>query len=218
MATKELTLTIEPRAKLGTTGAHALRHNGKIPAVLYGHGTAPEHLAIDAHAFEELLHRSGRNAIVTLTGGTKKGETALVRVVQYHPVSHHVIHADLQRVSAKENIGAMLAVVTVGVARGLRESGGVMDVVTHELEVEGPADSIPENIEIDVSELGLHEHIVAGDVKLPTGFKMLTPADTTVVSIEASRTERELEEAAAGPAEATQPEVIGESPSAEAGQ
>ncbi|MEO6836501.1 MAG: 50S ribosomal protein L25 [Candidatus Tumulicola sp.] len=216
MATNELKLPIETRAKVGTTGSNALRHAGKIPAVVYGHGAAPEHVAIDAHAFEELLHHGGRNAIVTLTGGEKKGETALVRVVQYHPVSHRVLHADLQRVSANETIGAKLAVVTVGVARGLKESGGVMDVVTHELEIEGPANSIPENIEIDVSELGLHEHITAGDVKLPSGFKMLTPPETTVVVVELSRTERELEEAAAGPLEAAEPEVIGAVPEPEA--
>jgi large subunit ribosomal protein L25 len=218
LAARELKLTIEPRPKLGTTGANALRHAGKIPAVLYGHGAAPEHLAIDAHAFEELLHHGGRNAIVTLAGGAKRGETALVRVVQYHPVSHRVLHADLQRVSAKENIAAKLGVVTVGAARGVREVGGVMDVVTHELEVEGPADSIPEHIEVDVTELGLHEHILAADVKIPSGFKMLTPAETIVVSIEPSRTERELEEAAEAPAEAPEPQVIGETPPAEAEQ
>lgn len=212
MASKELKLSIEARTKVGTTGSNALRHAGKIPAVIYGHGAAPEHVAIDAHAFEELLHRGGRNAIVTLTGGQKRDETALVRIVQYHPLSHHVLHADLQRVSLNETIGAKLAVVTVGVARGIREMGGVMDVVTHELEVEGPANRIPEHIEIDVTELGLHEHVVASDVKLPEGFKMLTPPETTVVAIEPSRTERELEEAAAGPEETPEPEVIGETP------
>ncbi len=212
MANKELKLSVEPRTKVGTTGSNALRHAGKIPAVIYGHGTPPEHLAIDAHAFEDLLHRGGRNAIVTLTGGTKRDETALVRVVQYHPLSRRVIHADLQRVSADETIASKLAVVTVGVPRGIRELGGVMDVVTHELEIEGPANRIPENLEIDVTELGLHEHVTAGDVALPDGFKMLTPADTTVVSIEPSRTERELEEAAGGPTEAAEPEVIGATP------
>lgn len=212
MANKELKLSVEPRTKVGTTGSNALRHAGKIPAVIYGHGTPPEHLAIDAHAFEDLLHRGGRNAIVTLTGGTKRDETALVRVVQYHPLSRRVIHADLQRVSADETIASKLAVVTVGVPRGIRELGGVMDVVTHELEIEGPANRIPENLEIDVTELGLHEHVTAGDVALPDGFKMLTPADTTVVSIEPSRTERELEEAASGPTEAAEPEVIGATP------
>ncbi len=215
MPAKELKLSIESRAKTGTTGSHALRRAGKIPVVLYGHGAAPEHGAVDAHDFAELLHHGGRNAIITLSGGAKRGETALVRAVQYHPVSRSVLHADLQRVSARESITATLPVVTAGVARGIRDSGGVMDVVTHQLEIEGPAGSIPENIEIDVSELDLHDHVTAGDVALPDGFKMVTPADAIVVSIEPSRTERELEEAAAGPAEASEPQVIGETPSPE---
>ena len=208
MASKELALAVEPRTAVGTTSSHALRRAGKIPAVLYGHGAAPQHLAMDARAFDDLLHHGGRHAIVTLTGGPRK-ETALVRTVQYHPVSHRAIHADLQRVSADETITANLAVVTVGVARGIREAGGVMDVVTHELEIEGPANRIPEHLEVDVTNLGVHEHATAADVALPKGFTMRTAPDTIVVSIEPSRTERELEEAAAGPAPAPEPEVIG---------
>lgn len=216
MAVKELKLAIEPRAKVGTTGSNALRHAGKIPAVVYGHGAPPEHIAIEAHAFEELLHHGGRNAIVTLTGSSKRGETALVRVVQYHPISRRIVHADLQRVSADETIAAKLPIVTVGVARGIREFGGVMDVLAHELEIEGPANRIPEHLEADVTELGVHEHLTAAAVPLPDGFTLVTPPETIVVSIEPSRTERELEEAAAGPVEAAEPEVIGETPPAEA--
>ena len=216
MAAKELKLAIQARDRLGTTGSNALRHGGKIPAVLYGHGVATEHLAIDAHAFEELLHHGGRNAIILLTGG-KKNQTALVREVAVHPVTRRVIHADLQRVTADEAISARLAVVAIGVPRGVRELGGVMDVITHELEIEGPASRIPENLEIDVEELGIHEHVMASEVKLPDGFKMLTPADTIVVTVEPSRTERDLEEAAAGPAEAAEPEVIGTPPEDETG-
>ena len=212
MATKESNLSIEHRSKLGTTGASALRHAGKIPAVVYGHGTAPEHVALDAKAFEDLLHRSGRNAIITLTGGGKKSETAMIRELQIHPVSRRVIHADLLRVSADESVSARLAVVTVGAARGVREAGGVMDVVTHELEVQGPANRIPDHLEVDVTELGIHDHVNAGDVQLPAGFTMVTPADTTVVSVEPSRTERDLEEAASGPTESVEPEVIGGAP------
>ncbi|HTA39966.1 MAG TPA: 50S ribosomal protein L25 [Candidatus Acidoferrales bacterium] len=208
MATKDLKLVIEPRSKTGTTGAQGLRAEGKIPAVIYGHGTAPEHVAIDAHVFEDLLHHGGRTGMITLTGGAGKSETALVREVQRHPVSNKVLHADLLRVSANEAVSAERPVVTVGVARGVKDSGGVMDVITHALEIEGPANQIPEHIEIDVTELGLHEHITAGDVKLPAGFKLLTPADQTVVAIEASRTERDVEEAATGPVEAAEPVVI----------
>jgi len=209
VAAKEFKLQVERRAKLGTTGAHALRAAGKVPAVLYGHGLVPEHLAADAHDFAELIHRAGRNAIITLTEGPRKHQTALVREIQIHPVSRRIIHADLQRVSADETIDARLAIVTVGVAEGVRSAGAVMDVITHELEVEGPASKIPEHLEIDVTELGIHEHVTAGEVKLPAGFKLLTPPETIVVSIELSRTARELEEAAAPAEEAAEPEVIG---------
>jgi large subunit ribosomal protein L25 len=218
VANKELNLAVERRTKLGTTGAHALRAAGKIPAVLYGHGVVPEHLALDARAFEDLLHRSGRNAIVSLSDGGRKRQTALVREIQRHPVSRRVVHADLQRVSADETIGARLAVVTVGVAEGVRNSGAVMDVITHEIEVEGPASNIPENLEVDVTELGIHEHVTAGEIALPAGFKLITAPETVVVAIEASRTARELEEAAAPAEEAAEPEVIGaaETPEPEA--
>jgi large subunit ribosomal protein L25 len=212
MPAKELKLAIEQRNKLGTTGASALRREGKIPAVVYGHGAAPEHVAIDARAFDDILHNGGRNTIITLADGHRKGETALVRDVQIDPVSRRIIHADLLRVSADETVSAKLHVVTIGVARGVREFGGVMDVVTHELEVEGPASRIPEQLEVDVSELGIHDHINAGDIPLPDGFALLTSPEAIVVSIEPSRTERELEEAAAGPAEAVEPEIVGAEP------
>ena len=99
----------------------------------------PEHLAFNAREFEDLIHRAGRNAIITLTDGPRKRQTALVREVQTHPVSRRIVHADLQRVSADETIDARLAIVTVGVAEGVRNAGAVMDVITHELEIAGPA-------------------------------------------------------------------------------
>ncbi len=209
MANKEFNLSVEHREKLGTTGAHALRAAGKLPAVLYGHGVVPEHIAVDAHAFEELVHRAGRNAILTLTDGGRKRQTVLVREIQRHPVSRRVVHADLQRVSADETIDARLAIVTVGVAEGVRNSGAVMDVITHELEVAGPANRIPEHLEVDVTALAMHDHITAGEIALPEGFRLLTAPETVVVAIEASRTARDLEEAAAPAEPVTEPEVIG---------
>ncbi len=214
MATKELTIPFERREKTGTSSAHALRAAGKVPAVVYGHGAQPQHVALDAKAFDEALHHGGRTGIVTLSENGKNVETALVREIQVNPVSRKVFHVDLQRVGVHESVHAKLPVVMVGVARGVKDSGGVMDVIAHELDIEGPADELPERLEIDVTELGIHEHVVAGDVKLPKGFKMITPADTTVVVIEASRTASQVEEAAT-PAEQLQPEVIGQKPEGE---
>lgn len=208
-------LGAERRERLGTTGANALRRNGQIPAVLYGHGTEPLHLALDGKTFDELLHHGARSSVITLTMNGKKADTALVRQVSRNPVSRKIEHVDLQRVTAHEAVHAKIPLNTVGVSRGVKDFGGVMDLLVHELEVEGPVDELPDHLEIDVTELGIHQHYTAGEVKLPKNFKLLTSPDTTVVSVEASKTAQHLEEAAAtGAGEQTAPEVIGAKPEA----
>jgi len=213
LAQKELTLPVERRTKTGTTSAQALRRDGKIPGVLYGHGTAPLHLAFEAKLFDDLLHRGARNGLLTLTLDGKKADTVLVREVARNPVTRKIEHVDLQRVSEHEEVRARVPIVTIGTARGVREFGGVMDVLVHELEVEGPVDQLPDHLEIDVSDLGIHQHAGASDIALPNGFKLLTPPDTIVVSVESSKTAQHLEEAAAGATtEQLAPEVIGATP------
>lgn len=215
MASKDLNLPIERRETTGTTSAQRLRRVGKVPGILYGHGSMPLHVAFDQRAFDELLHRGGRNGVITLTMDGKKADTALVRDIARNPVSRFIEHVDLQRVSEHEAVHAKLPLTMVGVPRGVKDFGGVMDVLVHEIEVEAPVDELPDHVEIDVTELGIHQHCSASDVKLPPGFKLLTPADTIVVSVEASKTAQHLEEAAAGTtAEQTTPEVIGAKPEA----
>lgn len=210
-----MTLSIERREKLGTTGANALRRDGKIPGVLYGHGTTPQHIAFDMRAFDELLHHGGRTGIITLMMNGKKSDTALVRQVTRNPVTRGIQHVDLLRVSANEAVRTTIPLTTAGVARGVRDFGGVMDVIVHDLDVEGPANQLPDHLEVDVTDLGIHQHATAADVKLPKNFKLLTPPDTIVVSVEASKTAQHLEEAAAGVgAEQAAPEVIGAEPEA----
>jgi large subunit ribosomal protein L25 len=213
MATKNLTLPIEHRAKIGTAGAQALRRDGKIPGVVYGHGTAPLHVAFDAKTFDELLNKGARTGVLTLTLDGKKSDTALVREVTRNPVSRKIQHVDLQRVSEHESVHAKLPLVAIGTARGVREFGGVLDVLVHDIEVEGPVDEFPDHLEVDVTELGIHQHAAASDIKLPKGFKLLIPADTIVVAVESSKTAQHLEEAASGTAaEQATPEVIGAKP------
>lgn len=205
---QNLSLTIERREGAGSTKAHALRRSGKVPGVLYGHGSS-ERIAIESRALSDLLHQGGRTGLVELKLDGKKFDTALVREVQIDPVSRKPIHVDLQRVSATEKVHAKLPLVTAGTADGVRNMGGVMDLVVHELEVEGPANKLPEHLEIDVTSLGVHQHLSAGDVKLPSGLKLLTAPDTLVVTVESSKTARALEEAEAGAAEQAQPELVG---------
>ena len=211
MAANDLKLTVESRPGNGTSAARALRASGRVPLVLYGHGSPPESLSAELRAFEDLLGHGGRTGMITLTDGGKTKDTALVREIQRDPVSRRIIHADLLRVSAHENVRTRVPVVANGTPRGVRDFGGVMDVLLHELEIEGPVDSLPSKIEIDVNELGIHEHVVAGDVALPEKFTLVTASDAVVIAVEPSKTAHQLEEAAAPTLEeAPQPEVIGE--------
>ncbi len=205
----DLSLTAAPRNRTGSTGANAARKAGKIPAVLYGHGSEPALIEFDAKAFDDLMHRGGRSSLITVKINGKRGETALLRELQRDPLSRRVIHADLQRVSANEEVHSSIPVVTIGVALGVKEFGGVLDVVTHQVEISGPANKIPEHVEVDVTMLSLHDHVTAGAAHLPEGFTMLTPADTILVAVEPSKTATQVEEAAVAAPQA-EPELVGE--------
>jgi large subunit ribosomal protein L25 len=206
-STSKNTLSIESRSATGTTAAHALRRLGKVPGILFGHGTDPLPISVDARSLDDLIVAGGRTRLLSLLIDGSLNETALLRDLQRDPVSRRVIHADLQRVSATESIYASLRIVTVGLAEGVKNSGGVLDVITHEVEVQGPANALPEKIEIDVTALGIHDHITAGEIPLPPSFKMVTPADTVIVTVESSRTAGDVEAAAPAPAAGEVPTV-----------
>jgi large subunit ribosomal protein L25 len=214
-STSKNTLSVESRSATGTTAAHALRHLGKVPGILFGHGSDPLPISVDARSLDDLILAGGRTRLLSLLIDGSTSETALLRDLQRDPVSRRVIHADLQRVSATESIYASLRIVTVGLAEGVKNSGGVLDVITHEVEVQGPANALPEKIEIDVTALGIHDHITAGEIPLPPSFKMVTPADTVIVTVEPSRTAGEVEAAAPAPVAAAEVPTVAETKGAE---
>jgi large subunit ribosomal protein L25 len=203
------TLAAELRAKVGTTSSNALRREGKIPGVLFGHGADPTAIALNARTLAEILHAGGRNRLLTIELDGKR-DTALVRDVQRDPISRRILHVDFQRVGATEEISATLPIVTLGVAKGVAEFGGVLEVVSHTIGVRGPANALPDQIEIDVSELGVHEHLSAGDLKLPAGLKLDVDPATVLVSVAPSTVARQLEEetAAAGTAEGAEVPLV----------
>ncbi len=185
MATKSKTPTLElqPREQAGTTSARALRHAGRVPAIVYGHGAPPVAVAVDRRAIEDIVtaHRQSALLEARVAGAA---DTVVMKAIQRDPVSRAVVHVDFQRVSRTETVTASLPIVTVGISPGVRDQGGMIDVVTHALEVSGPADKMPEEVQIDVSGLNVHEHISAKDVQLPAGFTVLNPPDTIVVTVD----------------------------------
>lgn len=179
-------VTIYPRADVGTTGAKRARAEGKIPGALYGHG-GTQAISVDLKALADLIATGGASHVVDATIDGKH-ESVLLREVQRNPITHRPISADFQRVSQTEAITASIAIVTTGVPVGVKDEGGVMDVVTHALDVKGPAGKLPEQFEVDVNKLAVGDHVSAGDIKLPSGFTLITPSDTVIVAVEASKT------------------------------
>jgi large subunit ribosomal protein L25 len=184
------TVTIELRVHAGTTSARAVRRAGKIPGVLYGHGE-PTAISIGTRALDELLTTGGKSHILDATIGGAH-DSVLLRDVQRDPISRRPIHVDFQRVSKGEAISATVPVTITGSSPAVRD-GAVLDIVSRSIDVKGAADKIPQNITLDVSELTVHSHVTAGELGLPAGFTLITPAEQVIVSVEAPRTAAQAE-------------------------
>ncbi|GAC1444770.1 MAG: 50S ribosomal protein L25 [Vulcanimicrobiaceae bacterium] len=216
MASTTNALAVKRREKTGTTSVAALKKTGFVPGVLFGHGSEPMPIALEAKAFDDLLKAGGKNHLLELTieGGAR--DTALVRDVQRHPITRRVIHADLQRVSATEKITASLPLVTIGTPDGVKNSGGVMDVLVHAIDVTGPANALPEHIEADVSHLKVGDHLTAAEIVLPSNIALAIDGHTMLISIEASKTAAEAEEVAPVAPVAADVPTVGETEAADA--
>jgi len=215
MAKTSPTLKLQLRENPGTIGSRKTRHTGRIPGVIYGHGETPLAISIEGRELGELLHGGRRQNIIDVQLDGKK-DTAMVRDVQLDPVTRRVLSVDLQRISRSDVIYAEVPIVTVGTAVGVRDQGGLMDLVTHEIEVRGPADKIPEEIRVDVSELTIGDNISASELTLGEGIRLITPPDTTIVAIEMPRAEEEPVAAAVAPEGAEGAAAPAEAPAGEA--
>ncbi|MDA8743174.1 50S ribosomal protein L25 [Rubripirellula amarantea] len=192
-------LQVEKREKVGSAATRRLRRGGLVPAVLYGHGEANEHLSVPVKQVQTMLRHHSKT--VTLEGAVK--ETALVNHVHYDPLGIEVLHLDLIRVNLKEEVEVAVPLHTKGQSRGVL-SGGVLLENLHEVEIKCSAGNIPESLVIDVEELDLGQSMTASQIDLPAGVSLVTDADAVVVHVEKPRgAAAETDETAA-----SEPEVI----------
>ncbi len=210
--TTDLTLSVERRATTGTNASHALRSEAKVPGVLYGHGAESIAIAIDRKAFEDLLLAGGRRQMLAIALDGKR-ETVLIRDVQTAHIGRQVRHVDLLRVAANEEVTTTVPVVAVGTATGVKNEGGVLDVVMHDVTITGPAGDLPDHVEIDVSKLGVHGQATAADIALPASVHLDAAPETLIAAVEPSKTAEIVaaDETAAVEA-AAEPEVAAETP------
>jgi large subunit ribosomal protein L25 len=155
------------REEASKKNVHKLRKGGEIPGVIYGHHKDPVHLAIPEHDFWTILHNATSEHLIIeldVDGVDMEDHTTLVRDVQHHPVTGDILHVDFQRISMDENIKVGIPVVLTGVARGVKEFGGILDQGVREVMVATTAASVPEHLELDVSHLMINDTIHVSDL------------------------------------------------------
>ena len=214
----DATLEVVKRDGRGKNEARRLRASGRIPAVLYGskkEGKAPEGVpvAVDPKAVLRILHSdSGANTLINLKFDGSEARV-MVKEYQLDPVSHHLLHADFYQLAMDKAIVVAVPIVVNGEPAGVKQQGGLLDFVTREIEVECLPTDIPEHIDVDVTELMLHQSIRVRDLPGSPAFRIVSEPDTMLVHVvmpkaEESAATAEAEAAVAAPAAPAEPEVI----------
>jgi large subunit ribosomal protein L25 len=206
MATQTSKLSVSTRTEKGKGAARRARREGKVPAVLYGHGTDPQHLHLPARDFAAILRNNGLNAIIELDiEGTS--QLALTKQVDVHPIRNYIEHADLLLVRRGEKVTIEVAIVVEGDAA----PGTLVVSDASVVEVEADALSIPEQIAVSVEGATAGTAIHASDLDLPEGVTLIADPETLIVAVneaQAAATESDADategaegEAAEAPAE-----------------
>jgi large subunit ribosomal protein L25 len=189
-------LTAEPRTPGNKKAAKALRRDGRVPAVIYGHGRDPQPLSIPGVELGRLLEQiAPESTIVDVAIGSQTTK-ALIREIQRHPIKQCILHVDFQEIHAGEKLRLEVPVHLVGTADGVRNQGGILDQVLRSVEIEVLPADIPERVELDVSALVIGKSLHVYDLNIPNAT-ILNDKDLTIATVVAPRAEEEVAPAAA---------------------
>ena len=206
MASEQLSASARDQGGKGV--ARKLRSEGRIPAVVYGHGREPQPLSINSRELDRLLDHIAAEATVIDLDIDGKPARKLIREIQRHPFKRQILHVDFQELVAGEKISVRLPIILVGVPDGVRLDGGILDQTMRELEVEVDPSNIPNHVDIDVTKLTIGSSIHVRDITLPEGVEVLDDGDASVCVVSAPRAAVEAVATEETEAVAAEPEVI----------
>ncbi|HKP40559.1 50S ribosomal protein L25/general stress protein Ctc [Mycobacterium sp.] len=211
-------LTAAVRSETGKGASRRARREGKVPAVLYGHGTDPQHLELDARDFSAVLRHSGTNAVLTLDIEGKE-QLALTKALEIHPIRRNIQHADLLVVRRGEKVTVEVNVVIEGEA----VSGSLVTQDTNTITIESDVQSIPEQLSVSIEGAEIGTQFTASSIPLPSGVSLVSDPEMLVVNVVSAPTAEDLEGEGAGEAAEAEGvavaegegEAAGEAPAAE---
>ena len=209
--TEKSTLEAQPRTPGTKNDARRVRREGKVPAVVYGAGKDAVPVSVDPRQVSRILHsQTGHNTVFDLTVG---GELTKAMIVdwQYEPIKGSLLHIDLKRIAMDKKLTVKVPIELVGEPAGVKQQGGILEQISREVEVECLPGDIPNEIQLDVSQLVFGTVLRVIDLPEDDKIKFLTDPDQPVAHVitvkeeEAPTADAVAGEAAAAPAE---PEVI----------
>lgn len=204
---KTESLQTQIRKETGTRTSARLRRQGRVPAVLYGHGGANVLLSVDMHDLSMVLQHGARMLELVID---KMTETVIAKDIQFDALGDEPIHVDFTRVAIDEKIRLLVTVELAGTAQGA-EVGGILDHPTKEIEIECLPTQIPESIRINVRPMQIDDVITVGDLQIPEGVTVLTDPGQVAVIVHPPIKQVDEEEVSEEEAPA-EPEVIGAKP------
>jgi large subunit ribosomal protein L25 len=210
---KTIELAVERRETKGKNAARRTRSEGKIPAVVYGAGRETVAINVNKRELSDAFrHGAGENAIFLLKlQGSDQTRHAMIRDFQRDPLSRRPVHLDFVRVLMDTKIRVRVPVEVVGIARGVKTDGGILDFVTREIEIECLPGNIPDHLPVEVADLGIGDALRVADVRAPEGVEIVEDTERVVLHI-AHPTHEEVaapvEAAEAAAAEPAEPEVL----------
>jgi large subunit ribosomal protein L25 len=191
MPTDRPTLTAEHREITGKA-VKRLRAEGRLPAVVYGHGVESASVSVDTHAFEQLRRSTGPNALVDLSVDGKKPSPVLIHDVQIHPVNRRPLHVDLFLVRMTEELIVDVPLVAVGESTAVTQLNGTLLHPTETVKVKALPDRLPQSIEFSVESLvDFDASIYVRELEIPAEVTLLTDGDEIVARVQAPRIEVE---------------------------
>jgi large subunit ribosomal protein L25 len=199
----------QPRASRGKNEARRTRRAGLIPAVVYGAFKDAVSVSVSPKEIGRIIHsKTGHNSIFDIDIAGVERTPVMVADEQYDPIKSTLLHIDLRRIDLTRKLRVSVPVHTTGEAKGVKQQGGVLDVVTRLIEIECVPADIPDQFDVDVTELMIGSAIRVSELPVKDGVRILTAGDAVIAHVVGIKEEAApVAEAAATPA-AAEPEVV----------
>jgi large subunit ribosomal protein L25 len=212
------TLAAEPREIIGKKVA-GLRRDGRLPAVVFGHGESSESVSIDTHEFEQLRRHVGSNALIDLSIQGKKARPVLVSGIQVHPVNRRPLHVDLFLVRMTEELTVDVRLIPTGTSRAVEDEGGTLLHPIEHVRIKALPDHLPQSIEYAIDSLVDFDAVIkVADLAIPSDATLLTDPEEIIAKVQPPRVEVEPEPEVVEGEEGAEAAAEGEAATGEGGE